>query len=73
MSAPERTITHSESESIGLWTADDVARFLLRSKKWVYRMALEKRIPHIAVSTGTVRFDPDDIKQWVESRKMAVE
>ena len=52
-----------------LWTADDVAQFIARSKKWVYRMALEGRIPHISISPGTVRFDPDDIRRWVESCK----
>ena len=60
-------------ESKELWTADDVARFLSRSNKWIYRMAMEKRIPHITLSTGTIRFDPQDIQQWIESRKTVVE
>ena len=57
------------SPGANLWTADDVARFVSRSKKWVYRMALQRRIPHIALSAGTIRFDPDDVRRWVDSLK----
>ena len=56
-----------------LWSAEQVAKFIGRSSKWVYRMALEKRMPHISISAGTVRFDPNDIKRWIESRKESTE
>lgn len=56
-----------------LWTAKEVAEFLGVSQKLVYRMAAEGRLPSIQITErGTRRFDPADMRSWVESKKRQV-
>jgi excisionase family DNA binding protein len=49
-----------------LWTADEAARYLKMSKKWVYRKALKDEIPCKRFGSR-VRFVPSELEQWVAS------
>lgn len=53
-----------------LLTAQEVADLIGgRSAKWVYKLAAEGRIPCVRLTDGTIRFRPEDLKQWFESSK----
>jgi hypothetical protein len=51
-------------ETDGLWTADDVARFLKTSRSWVYHRAQAGRLPCLKIG-GLLRFDPVAIRGLV--------
>ena len=56
-----------------LWTAKQVAAFLGVSSKLIYRLAALGELPSVQITErGTVRFNKDDILQWVESKKRQV-
>lgn len=52
-----------------LLTAEDVAALLACSRKQVYRMANEGRIPALVLGDRMVRFDPAEIEAWIEASK----
>ena len=53
-----------------LLTAREVSELIgNRSPKWVYRLAGEGRIPSVRLTDGTVRFAPDEIEKWIQSKK----
>jgi len=51
-------------ETDGLWTAEDVARFLKTSRSWVYHRAQAGRLPCLKIG-GLLRFDPVAIRALV--------
>ena len=50
-----------------LLTISDVADRLGVSERFVRRLVLERRIPFLKIGRF-VRFDPDEIEQWIDSR-----
>jgi hypothetical protein len=47
-----------------LWTAQDVARFLRKSIRWVYGEAAIDAIPCRRIG-GSLRFEPEAVRAWV--------
>ncbi len=52
-----------------LWTKKDVARFLGRSISSIDHAVTSRKIPYLKVLRH-VRFDPEEVRAWVE--KMSV-
>jgi len=50
-----------------LWDVKEVAKYLKRDKRWVYVRASKGLIPHRVVGGG-YRFDPDEIKAWLQGQ-----
>jgi excisionase family DNA binding protein len=48
-----------------LWKVTNVAKFLQVSRSWVYHAADSGRLPSLKVG-GLLRFQPDEIKEWVQ-------
>jgi predicted DNA-binding transcriptional regulator AlpA len=55
---------------IKLVSAAVVAESIAWSPKHVYRLAQQGRIPHRRIE-GSIRFDPREIADWIESFKIA--
>jgi excisionase family DNA binding protein len=60
-----------DTEIEGLWTVDELARFLNMSGRWVrkrlcYRPEEQGSIPHVRFGR-TPRFDPTEIRAWVQA------
>ncbi|UCG51022.1 MAG: helix-turn-helix domain-containing protein [Candidatus Latescibacterota bacterium] len=65
----DNKITESKSRT-GLWTVDEVARFLRCSKDAIYRMVERQEIPHIRVfKRKGLRFRPEEIEGWLASQR----
>ncbi len=47
----------------------EAARLLRMPLKRLQRLAKAGDIPHILLPDDEIRFDPDDLREWVESRK----
>lgn len=47
--------------SVGLWDANDVARYLKVSRSWVYQRAEAGLLPCVRVG-GLLRFRPDSVR-----------
>jgi len=58
------------NEQRPLWTYEDVARFLRVKTETVYVWRARGRIPYIKLSPRVVRFDPDAIRDWVQSSEL---
>jgi len=56
-----------------LLDASDAARLLLLSDRRIRALAHEKKIPHIVLPDGDIRFDPADLASWVCSIKRPAE
>jgi excisionase family DNA binding protein len=52
------------------WTANEVAAFVRLSLSTIRRLTMNKEIPFHKINRS-VRYEPDEIKEWVEKRKMA--
>jgi excisionase family DNA binding protein len=57
-------------------TTTDVCRLLQVSKSYIAKLALAEKIPHIRLSIvpggkGVLRFNRDDILDWIEKQKVA--
>jgi excisionase family DNA binding protein len=52
-----------------LWDANRAARFLGVSRSWIYRETSAGRVPCYRI-LGLLRFDPADLKAWVERQKV---
>ena len=50
-------------------TVDDLSKRLKVSKIWLYKLVREKRIPFLHIEK-CVRFDPEEIREWLEQRRM---
>jgi excisionase family DNA binding protein len=55
-----------------LLTIDQLAERLGITVRHVRRLVAEKRVPYLKVGK-LVRFDPDEIKQWLASRREGLE
>ncbi len=55
-----------------LMTVKEVAEFLRLRPQTVYCMVMRKQIPYLKVSTGALRFDPDEIRGFLEDKKQPV-
>ncbi len=55
-------------EGIGLLTVKDLSNILNVKEKTLYQWAKLEQIPYIKLN-GSLRFDPTDIKDWVEGSK----
>jgi excisionase family DNA binding protein len=51
------------------WSADELSEVLCISRKHIYKLAKAGRIPHYRIS-GSVRFDPEAVAQWLEKRSI---
>ena len=52
-----------------LLTDSETARLLRLTPRQVARLARRGEIPSVTLPGNEVRFDPDDIREWVESLK----
>lgn len=50
----------------------DAASVLNMSTRHVHNLVRAGQLPHVAFPNGEVRFDLDDLRQWIESRKRPV-
>lgn len=48
-----------------LMTAEEVAKFINVTPAYIYRLKANRKIPFIKIG-GAVRFDQDQIKEWIE-------
>jgi excisionase family DNA binding protein len=53
-----------------LWNVADTARYLGLTNKGVYGLAERRVLPSIKVG-GRLRFDPDDVAEWVRQHRRA--
>jgi len=53
-----------------LLTVKDIAGMLRCSVYQVYRLATKKKIPHMKVAGGAIRFDPTEIQHWLAKQKV---
>ena len=52
-------------QSRPLWTVDDIAQRLRVSRRTVYAMVAQRRIPYLKPpGTNLLRFDPEEILAW---------
>lgn len=49
-----------------LWSVEDCASYLQRSRSWVYQMVAKGGLP--CRSIGGLRFVPSEVKAWVEKQ-----
>lgn len=61
----------STDQDEGLWTADDVAKYLRKHKQTVYRMCGDNLLPFSRVG-GEYRFQPAAIRAWVTAKQQPV-
>ena len=62
------------SDSSRLWNASETARFLGVHRRTLHRYVREGLIPSVPLSDGKrprLRFSPDALRRWVESRERA--
>jgi excisionase family DNA binding protein len=52
-----------------LLTDVEAAELLRLTPRQVSRLARRGELPSVNLPGGGIRFDPDDIRQWVETRK----
>ncbi len=52
-----------------LLTVQEVADFLRLKRQTIYVMVMRRQIPHLKLSTGVLRFDPDEIRKFLEEKK----
>jgi excisionase family DNA binding protein len=55
--------------STTLLTDSEAAEILRLTARQVARLARRGELPSVELPGGEVRFDPDDLRAWVESRK----
>lgn len=48
---------------------EDVAELLKMSPSKIYRECRKKQIPHFKIG-GAIRFDPDEVRDWLEDQKV---
>lgn len=57
--------------SVSLMDCEEVARRLGTTVRHIRRLVFERRIPYVKVGR-LVRFDPDDMREWLEPQKVEV-
>lgn len=56
-------------ESINFWDIAELAEHLGVSERFVRRLVNERRIPFLKIGKF-IRFNPDEIAEWVSKRKV---
>lgn len=56
-----------------LLTYDELAKLIGVKKGTLYFWVFEKRIPHVKLGARVVRFDPDEVAQWMTARSLRAE
>jgi excisionase family DNA binding protein len=56
-----------------LINVDEAAEILCLSKRTVWQMALERRLPCVRLSKRCVRFRASELSRWIEERSEAAE
>ena len=51
-----------------LWNVRDVGRLLGITPRAVYKLVAARRIPYCKPTPAQLRFDPGDVRAWLESR-----
>jgi len=64
----QRTDNHHRVRNRELLDIPGVARYIASSVRHVRRLVAERRIPHYKVG-HFVRFDPDEIDQWLNRHR----
>jgi excisionase family DNA binding protein len=52
------------------WTADELCNELKMKKSTLYQMTSGRRIPFIKMG-GFLRFDPDEIGEWLNGKRIS--
>jgi excisionase family DNA binding protein len=55
-----------------LMKAEEVAELLALPTRTVYRLAWQGRLPSVKVGERCVRFDPVDIREYIDGRRRSV-
>lgn len=50
-------------------TISEVAEYLKLKETTIYHLTQKKEIPHIKIG-GAVRFDLDEVKEWLKSKRI---
>ncbi|MDA8045683.1 MAG: helix-turn-helix domain-containing protein [Actinomycetota bacterium] len=58
------------SSSAQLLTIEQLAEQLATSIRHIRRLVAERRVPYIKVG-GLVRFDPAEVQEWIDQRRVA--
>jgi len=54
-----------------LLIAEEVAAAVRKSPKTIYKWAKQGRIPSVINIDGSILFDPDGTKKWIDEHRMA--
>jgi excisionase family DNA binding protein len=49
------------------WTAEELAELLALSRKHIYKLAKNRRMPSLRIG-GAIRFDPHATANWLEGK-----
>jgi excisionase family DNA binding protein len=52
-----------------MMNVDDLSKMMKVSRIWIYKLCREKRIPWYRIES-CIRFDPQEIQEWLEERKV---
>ncbi len=52
-----------------IMTISEVAEYLKLKETTIYHLTQKKEIPHIKIG-GAVRFDLDEVKEWLKSKRI---
>lgn len=55
-----------------LLTIDQLVEFLNCSKSNVYQLVYRREIPHVKIGHRTLRFNPEEIKEWLQEKSRRV-
>ncbi len=51
---------------------EDVAKLLKMSEGHIYNLVSRREIPFTRISRKAIRFDPDEIQEWLKKKKVEV-
>lgn len=67
---PRGKVKVQEKAQEALLNVKDLAARLRMSECQIYTWVNEKKIPYIRLDHSSLRFDPDDIKKWIDQQKV---
>lgn len=70
--APECPVRPVE-EAWRLLTLEETAERLTRSTRWVRQRAKDGLLPFVRLDGGALAFDPDDVRAFADSRRVAAD
>ncbi len=62
------SVTEEIMRTDRLWNVREAAEFLGLSAGTVYHLASQRRIPRVKLSARCLRFQPDEIIEWVKQK-----